>query len=209
MSGDHLPDASVAGVLLAAGGSTRFGSDKLATRWEGRSLLQRSAAAMLDAGLDPVLAVVQPGSGSPDPDRVTAVVNDRWRAGIASSIQAGLAALDGDRSVCAAILAPADQPWCGAAVYRRLVEAFQDSGPAIVVAAFNGAMRNPVLLARSKWLLAERIGGDTGLSAVVRNLSPMTVECSSIGSIADIDSEADLNRSRSRPDRTDVDTVGP
>lgn len=200
MSDDHLPDERVAGILLAAGGATRFGSDKLATRWDGHTLLQRSTAAMLDAGLDPVLAVVQPGSRSPEPNQVTAVVNDRWRTGIASSIQAGLAALDGDKSVCAAIFAPADQPWCGAAVYRRLLEAYRDSGRGIVVAAFDGAMRNPVLLTRPQWPLAEQIGGDTGLSAVVRTLSPMAVECSSIGSIADIDWQADLSRSRSQPD---------
>ncbi len=193
-----MPDERVAGILLAAGGSTRFGADKLATRWGHRTLLQRSAAAMLDAGLDPVLAVVQPGTRRQVPDRVTSVVNDRWRTGIASSVQTGLAALDGETSVCAAIVAPADQPWCGAPVYRKLLEAFRDSGQSdsgegIVIAAFGGAMRNPVLLARRRWSLAGQINGDTGLSAVVRSLSPLTVECSAIGSVVDIDFPADRN----------------
>lgn len=212
-----MPGERVAGILLAAGGSTRFGADKLATRWGDRTLLERSALAMLDAGLDPVLAVVQPGPRSHMSDRVTCVINDRWRTGIASSVQTGLAALVGEKSVCAAVLAPADQPWCGPSVYRQLLDRFRDSvqgdsgegdsGEGIVVATFNGAMRNPVLLARRRWSLADSIDGDTGLSAVVRTLSPMTVECSSIGSIADIDSHADLNSVRSRPDFGGADKV--
>lgn len=66
----------------------------------------------------------------------------------------------------------------------------------MVVAMFDGAVRNPVLLARSQWPLAGRIEGDTGLSAVVRALSPLTVECADIGSVHDIDTPDDLTRGR-------------
>lgn len=194
-------DDRVAGILLAAGGATRFGSDKLAADLGGRTLLQWSATAMLDAGLDPVLAVIQPGVAHTVPERVTPVVNDRWRGGIATSVQTGLAALDSEPAVCAAVIAPADQPWCRAQVYRRLLDAFRCSGRGVVVATFDGAMRNPVLLARSKWPLAELITGDNGLSAVVRGLKPLTVECADVGSVIDIDTPADLARAR----RSDLD----
>jgi len=197
-----MPDDRVAGILLAAGGATRFGSDKLAAHWEGRTLLQWSATAMLDACLDPVLAVVQPGLAPPVPERVTAVVNERWRRGIATSVHAGLAALGHDPGVCAAVIAPADQPWCRADVYRRLLESFRSSGRCVVVATFDGAMRNPVLLARNQWTLADRIEGDTGLSAVVRGLRPLAVECGDVGSVVDVDTPADLARGRGAQPRT-------
>lgn len=190
--GRCMPVEYVAGILLAAGGATRFGADKLAAEWRGRTLLQHSAQAMLDAGLRPVLAVVRPDVAPALPDLVGPVVNHRWRDGIATSVQAGLAALDAEPGVCAAVVAPADQPWCGEQVYRRLLNAFLGSRPEVVVASYHGTMRNPVLLARSRWPLAGQAKGETGLSAVVRALSPLTVECGDVGSVRDIDTSADL-----------------
>jgi CTP:molybdopterin cytidylyltransferase MocA len=195
-----MRDEGVAGILLAAGAATRFGADKLAAELDGRTLLQWSAAAMIGAGLDPVLVVIQPGGALLTPDLVTPVVNDRWRSGIATSVQTGLAALDHEPGVGAAIVAPADQPWCRPGVYRRLVDAFRASGRGVVVAAFDGAIRNPVLLAREQWPMADRIEGDTGLSAVLRAVSPLTVECADIGSLVDIDTPSDLARARRSAD---------
>lgn len=191
-----MPGDRVAGILLAAGAATRFGSDKLAADWGGRTLLQHSAAAMLDAGLNPVLTVVQPGVAPPVPEKVTTVVNNHWRGGMATSVQAGLAALGEDLTVCAAVIAPADQPWCRPEVYRRLLDSFRSSGRSIVIASFDHTLRNPVVLARSQWALADQIEGDTGLSAVVRGLAPFAVECGDVGSALDIDTPEDLARAR-------------
>jgi CTP:molybdopterin cytidylyltransferase MocA len=197
-----MPNNRVAGIVLAAGGATRFGSDKLAADWAGQTLLQWSATAMLDAGLDPVLAVVQPGVVPPLPARVTAVVNEQWRDGIATSVRAGLAPLGGELTVCAAVIAPADQPWCRTDVYQRLLDSYRSSDHSIVIATYDGAMRNPVLLARRQWTLADQIEGDTGLSAVVRRLKPLEVECGDVGSVIDIDTPADLAHASAAQPRT-------
>jgi CTP:molybdopterin cytidylyltransferase MocA len=197
-----MPGDRIAGILLAAGGSTRFGSDKLAAELGGRTLLQWSATAMLEAGLDPVVAVVRPGIARPLPRGVTPVVNKQWHDGIATSVRVGLAALGSETTVGAAVVAPADQPWCSPEVYRRLVDSFRSSGRSIAVATFDGAMRNPVLLARGQWMLADQITGDIGLSGVVRGLSPLAVECGDVGSVVDVDTPADLARTRAVPPRT-------
>lgn len=194
-----MHDDHVAGILLAAGAATRFGADKLAAEFCGQTLLHRSAAAMADAELQPVIAVAQPNASHSVPGGVRAVENDRWKSGISTSVRAGLAALHRETSVCAAIVAPADQPWCGPDVYRRLVDAFRRTGRGLIVATFHGALRNPVLVARAHWRLADEIDGDVGLSAAVRPLSPMTVECSDIGSADDIDTPADLFRALQSP----------
>ena len=197
-----MPDDRVAGIVRAAGGATRFGSDKLAADWGGQTLLQWSATAMLDAGLDPVLALVKPGGVPPLPERVTAVINEQWRGGIATSVRAGLSALGGELTVCAAVIAPADQPWCRSDVYRRMLDSFRSSARSIVIATYDGAMRNPVLLARRQWTLADQLEGDTGLSAVVRGLMPLEVECGDVGSVVDIDTPADLARAPAAQPRT-------
>ena len=52
------PAGAVAGVLLAAGASTRMGSNKLLFQLEGESLLRRAARTALEAGLAPVVVVL-------------------------------------------------------------------------------------------------------------------------------------------------------
>ena len=48
----------MAGVVLAAGSSTRMGRNKLFFELDGETLLRRVVRRALDAGLDPVLVVV-------------------------------------------------------------------------------------------------------------------------------------------------------
>lgn len=187
-----MPRNRIAGIILAAGAGRRFGADKLVAELGGETLLERACSAMLGAGLDPVLAVVQAETDRQLPGQVSPVENAQWRCGISTSVRAGLAALTNVPNVGAAIVAPADQPWIGAEIHRRLMDAFHDSGRGLVVAAFDGKVRNPVLLARDQWPLAQQITGDVGLSSVVRSLAPLIVECADIGSADDIDFPADL-----------------
>ena len=50
--------AAVAGILLAAGTSSRMGGNKLLLELEGETLLRRAARRALDGGLSPVLVVL-------------------------------------------------------------------------------------------------------------------------------------------------------
>jgi len=53
--------APVIGILLAAGSSQRFGSDKLMQTLPGNDLVAVHACRNLLIGVDSVLAVVRPG----------------------------------------------------------------------------------------------------------------------------------------------------
>lgn len=58
-SGEPSGDRAVAGVLLAAGTSSRYGdANKLLADADGSPMVRRSARTLLDAGLDPVVVVV-------------------------------------------------------------------------------------------------------------------------------------------------------
>jgi molybdenum cofactor guanylyltransferase len=57
-----LEPLAVSGIVLAGGRSRRFGSDKLAARIGGGTLLDRSIAALASVAIDLVL-VVAPGDG--------------------------------------------------------------------------------------------------------------------------------------------------
>jgi CTP:molybdopterin cytidylyltransferase MocA len=98
--------------------------------------------------------------------------------------------------VSAAVIALADQPLVGAEVVRRLIAAY-DAGAPVVVAAYEGKPRNPVLIDREYWpAVLEMAVGDTGARPFLRAHPTLVtpVECGDIGGAFDIDTPADLAR---------------
>lgn len=87
----------VAGIILAAGGSSRFGEPKQLLDWKGHPFVRAVAKTALEAGLSPVLVVT--GANA---ERVEEVLRDlpvkivrnkEWQEGQASSIRAGVRTL--------------------------------------------------------------------------------------------------------------------
>src|SRR4051794_10545997 len=101
------------GVLLAAGGGTRFRADgraphKLLAEVDGRPLWRHSLDHLLAAGLDDV--VVVPGAVAFDPPDVAVVHNSEWASGQASSLRVGIDAAHA-ANVDAVVVGLADQPF--------------------------------------------------------------------------------------------------
>lgn len=182
----------VAGVLLAAGEGKRLGTPKALVELGGRRLADRAAGLLRDAGTAPVLVVT--GAAPVTVPGTVGVPNPDWRTGMGSSLAAGLRALPGDCS--AAVIALVDQPLIGADVVRRLLAAHQ-AGAGLVVAAYHGQARNPVLLARDHWAGAlAAADGDTGARPYLRAHRDLValVECADIGRPDDVDTPEDLAR---------------
>ena len=164
----------IAGLLLAAGRSTRFGGDKLLAPLHGRPVLFWSAAALapeVDA-----LYVVVPAD---DPARAAAIAGIRAvlvehegrDAGMASSIGAGVAALAPE--VEAVVIALADQPLVVPGVVRELCARFREGGVAAVVPHYEDGRGNPVLFGRSSFEALGALTGDAGARALLRALGDM------------------------------------
>lgn len=119
MSGRARPPAT--GIVLAGGGSTRFGSDKLAVLLEGRPLLGRAVAAVAEVA-DEVIVVVAAGGAAPSlpfaADRVRVVRDAVAGAGPLAGLAAGLAAAT--RPL--AVLVGGDQPWLQPDLLQALLE---------------------------------------------------------------------------------------
>jgi nicotine blue oxidoreductase len=88
---------TVAAVVLAAGGGTRFAgpTHKLVAPFRGRPVLAWVLDAVRAAGFDEVLVVTgaDPLEGLV-PDDVTVVLNPRWAEGQSTSLTAAVAAAD-------------------------------------------------------------------------------------------------------------------
>jgi CTP:molybdopterin cytidylyltransferase MocA len=186
----------VAGILLAAGEGSRLGRPKALVELGGRTLAERGVAMLREGGADPVLVVT--GAAPLSMATIHTVYNPEWRAGMGSSLAAGLRALNGepDAGSGAAVIALADQPLVGAEAVRRLIAVYR-RGAAVAVAAYGGKPRNPVLIAREHWpAVLELATGDTGARPFLRAHPELVtlVECGDTGSPDDIDTPEDLER---------------
>jgi CTP:molybdopterin cytidylyltransferase MocA len=194
---------TVAGVLLAAGEGSRFGQPKALVEFSGQTLAERGVNLLRAGGADPILVVT--GAAPLDLPATYSVYNPEWRTGMGSSLRAALQALSGggadagvdvDPEVGAVVVALADQPLVGPEAVARLIAAYRD-GAGVVVAAYDGQPRNPVLLAREHWPeVIATAAGDQGARAFLRARPDLVtlVECGDTGRPDDIDTPADLAR---------------
>ncbi|MFI5083161.1 MAG: NTP transferase domain-containing protein [Streptosporangiales bacterium] len=199
---------AVAGVLLAAGAGSRFGRPKALVELDGQTLAERGLAMLRAGGADPLLIVTGAARVDLGPEhQARTVYNAEWRTGMGSSLRAALRALtelEVGPEVGAAVVALADQPLVGAEAVGRLIAVHQ-AGAGVVVAAYDGKPRNPVLLAREHWPeVIATATGDQGARAFLRARPELVtlVECGDTGRPDDIDTPADLEQiTVSRPGR--------
>lgn len=158
-----------AGIILAAGKSTRFGEPKQLLDWKGRPFVRHVAEIALHAGLDPVVVVT--GFHHADIEAalkdlpVTLVHNLHYGQGQSTSIKAGIQALP--QKTGSAIFLLADQPQIPGEVIRALTEAHARNLPPILAPLVLEERRaNPVLFDKVAFPDLMTLTGDTGGRAI-------------------------------------------
>lgn len=156
----------IAALILAAGASSRMGESKQLLDWGGRPLLGYILEQARSWPVDQVVVVL--GSEAEtilervDLGQAVVVLNPEWEEGQASSLRAGLAALEREGSMEAAFIVLGDQPEVDPAVLPALVEAYRSSGRWAVVPKYRYTRGNPVLVARALWPRLMSLKGDEG-----------------------------------------------
>lgn len=154
--------------MLAAGRSTRYGSQKLLAGLGGEPLVRRTVRGVLDSGVDGVVVVT--GSAAEGVRSALAglpvgfVHNAAFADGMGRSIAAGVQSLP--EKVDAAVIVPGDQPNAGALI-GRLIDAWSEDGEPIVILEFEGVRVPPVLFAKSRFPELTRLTGDAGARSIV------------------------------------------
>jgi 4-nitrophenyl phosphatase len=155
----------VAAVLLAAGGSTRFGAPKQLLDWNGRPLVAHAADMAWIAGLEPIIAVIgaeaEQVAAALEGHHVRLMRNYRWAEGMSTSLSVGLAALPAP--VEAALFLPIDQPLLTSHTLHALVARWREGDADIVVARdASGQRGTPAVFARRFFPELARLSGDVG-----------------------------------------------
>lgn len=185
-----------AGIVLAAGGSKRFGKPKQLLDWKGETLVEKSARTALTAGLSPVVVVT--GAYA---DRVRSALlglpvevvhNPDWEEGQSSSIRAGLQALKA--RVGSAIFLLSDQPYVSVSIVRGLVDRHSINLARVIAPIVDGKRGNPVLFDRSTFSDLSSLEGDVGGRALFSRHRVDWLPWQDPNLLLDVDSQSDYDK---------------
>jgi molybdenum cofactor cytidylyltransferase len=187
---------AVAGIVLAAGASTRLGRNKLFVELEGESLLRRAVRRVSSAGLDPVVVVL-----GHEADRardelaglsVVPVLNADYMQGVNSSVRAGIEAVS---EAAAAVVVLADMPFVTTAMIAALVERYRASTAPLVISDYGGVNAPPMLYDRSLFdELVSMQGEGCGKQVVKRHRDEALAVSWPADALTDLDVPEDYDR---------------
>jgi molybdenum cofactor cytidylyltransferase len=185
-----------AGIVLAAGGSQRFGQPKQLLTWRGRPFVRSVCETALAAGLDPVVAVL--GAYSHEVEvaladlPVSLAQNSHWAEGQSTSARAGLAALPPNAG--AAVFLLADQPQVPPELIAALVERRSLTGHPLIAPLVDGRRGNPVLFGWETFAEFVNLSGDEGGRALFRRYDADYIPWLDPAAALDVDTPADYAR---------------
>ena len=114
-AGTASPPPAIAGLILAAGESTRMGRDKALLEYRGRTFLANILNTLREAGIERVVVVLgyhaEEIRQSVDLTAAKVVVNQDYRLGQTSSLQTGLRALEEDEPGAVFCAWSITRPW--------------------------------------------------------------------------------------------------
>jgi len=188
----------ISGVVLAAGASTRMGTQKLLLPFDNEPLVRRAARQVLAAGFDDVLVVL----GSEHEATLAALaglpvrhaVNLEFASGMGSSFRTAVEHLPDS---AAAMFALADQPFVTENEYRMVLDAYRHHTPLIVSVRYGDVTAPPHLFERA--LFPELAQLQHGARPVLqRHVAQTTVLRFPPDLLVDIDTPEDYELARSR-----------
>lgn len=179
-------------ALLAAGTSSRFGSNKLKESFHGRSLFETalltlsavegfSCTTIVSCHDDMLLLAKQHG--------FDAVLNDRPDLGISRSIKL---ALEHMKELDAVMFMVCDQPLLKPESIIRLIKSYKDAPDHIHALSYMGKRGNPVIFPSIFFDELLNLSGDVGGNAVIKKHPQSLTLCEAISGseLMDIDDAA-------------------
>ena len=187
----------IAGVILAAGQSTRFGSPKQLLDYHGQPFVRSLAQTALNAKLSPVVVVT--GAYASEVEAalqglpVTIVRNKAWRDGQSTSIRAGVESITASNPGGVILLA-ADQPQVTVHVIGALMERHAAEGAVIVAPLAADRRAHPILFDCNTFADLLTLTGDVSGRAIFANYKVDYIPWHDESLLFDVDTQADYEK---------------
>ena len=184
-----------AGVLLAAGASTRMGRNKMLVELAGETLVHRAARSALSAGLDPLVVVV---GHEADAAREALrdlpcefAFNPAFRESTSGSLHRGLERVP--LTARGAVVLLGDMIEVTTEMIRAVIDAADESTAPLVISRYGDVTAPPLLFRRELFpeLLAWH-GEGCGKAVVQRHRDEGHILDWPVAALADVDTPADL-----------------
>jgi molybdenum cofactor cytidylyltransferase len=190
---------AVAGVVLAAGSSTRMGRNKLFFELDGETLLRRVVRRAIAAGLDPVIVVVGHEAEHARAEIAALpckpVDNPDHALGINRSLRTGISHVP--ERARAAVVMLADMPFVTSRMVAGLVARYRESTAPLVISAYGDVNAPPMLYDRALFSELQQMKGEGCGRQVVRRHRNEAISVSwPEAALQDIDVPEDYERIR-------------
>ena len=192
---------TIAALILAAGTSSRMGTNKLLEPLGERPLVRHVADAVFASHARPVVVVTGHQAAAVEAALagldVRFAPNPDYARGLSTSLRAGIAALP--ETVPAALVCLGDMPLISPEVIDRMIAAFVEKPDRIAaVPVHEGKWGNPVLLSRALFGAVAALEGDAGARKLLvehRN-AVLEVPVESLSVLTDLDTPEALAKAR-------------
>ena len=184
--------AGIAGLILAGGAGSRFGGPKAwALLPDGRTFLEACTDILREAGADPVVATIPPGSNDPEIQGLVAVPLEEDGLDMFASLRIGLRRLVREGGWNRVALLPVDHPL----VRPATVAALAAREASAVIPTLRGKHGHPVIIDRptAEAVVGGALPGPT-LREVVREVGAVDLDIDDPGAIANCNTPAALQR---------------
>ena len=192
-----MPDSSnVAAIVLAAGQSTRMGTDnKLLTELKSKTLLHHVLLNLQQSMVSDVIVITGHESeivkSSIDNFDVQCIENDQYTQGLSTSIKCGIENLTEHTE--AVLICHGDMPFVSTGIINKIVNAYIDSSK-IVLPVYLGQKGNPLLWPKSYFRELSQLSGDVGAKQILAKHKDAVIhlEVDNFGVLLDIDDSQTL-----------------
>jgi molybdenum cofactor cytidylyltransferase len=189
----------IAAVVLAAGKSTRMGSNKLLKSIKGKPMIRQTVETVLQSRASPVVVVTghdaAPVRKALEGLDVSFVDNPQYDQGLSASLAAGVAGIP--PKIDGALVVLGDMPLVPVSTLNKLIAAFDpEEGRSICLPVYQGERGNPILWGRQHFREFQGLKGDRGAKVllVVNSDHVVEVPVGNEGVLTDFDTPDSLAR---------------
>ena len=183
-------------IVLAAGGSTRFGALKQLLEFNGISLLRRCVQLACEIAQERVMVVHGPKHTKCQRNiaayKVTNIVNEDWQSGMASSLTLAIGSLPQDYDAVLILLC--DQPLIESRHIELLREAWFKHPDKIIASNYADTAGVPAIIPRLYFDQILKLTGDHGAKKILSSLASNVIHVPIPEAEFDIDTQEDFAR---------------